>query len=75
MAETIINKYPEDGICYPRITINIRNIPCATTGTVLDQYYVGESVIYDNVIITEKYVWISWTSAGSGRRVYMAVKD
>lgn len=74
MAEIIINKYPEDGICYPRITINIRNIPCATTGTVLDQYYVGESVIYDNVIITEKYVWISWIS-GSGRRVYMAIKD
>ena len=74
MAEIIIKKYPEDGICYPKITINIRNIPCATTGIVLDQYYVGESVIYDNVVITDKYVWISWISGG-GRRVYMAIKD
>ncbi|MDZ5038432.1 N-acetylmuramoyl-L-alanine amidase, partial [Clostridium perfringens] len=34
----------------------------------------GESVIYDYVVITNKYVWISWTGA-SGRRVYMTVKD
>ena len=75
MKEQIINKYSEDGICYPQMTINIRNKPCATTGTILDQYYLGESVIYDYVVITDKYVWISWTSSGSGRRVYMAVKD
>lgn len=74
MAETIINQYPEDGICYPRITINIRNKPCATTGTILDQYYNGESVIYDYVYITNKYVWISWISGGD-IRVYMAVRD
>lgn len=73
-TETIIKQYPEDGICYPQITINIRNKPCATTGVVLDQYYKGESVIYDHVYITNKYVWISWISGG-GRRVYMAVKD
>lgn len=74
MAEIIINKYPEYGICYPRMSINIRNIPCSSTGTILDQYHVGESVIYDQVFITDKYVWISWLST-SGRRVYMAIKD
>lgn len=74
MVEKIINKYAEDGICYPNRRINIRSIPCATTGIILDQYYEGESVIYDYVIITDQYVWISWISS-SGRRIYMAVKD
>lgn len=74
MAEAIINKYTEDGICYPKITINVRNVPCTTTGTVLDQYYVVESIIYDYVIITDKYVWISWLFRSVARR-YMAVKD
>lgn len=73
--EVRVKEYPETGICYPNMTLNIRSIPCATTGEILDQYYEGESVVYDYVIITNKYVWISWTSAGSGRRVYMAVKD
>lgn len=75
MLEKIINKYAEDGICYPYMTLNIRSLPCATTGDILDQYYEGESVIYDYVVITDKYVWISWISSGSSRRVYMAVKD
>ena len=74
-SEVRVKEYSEAGICYPNMTLNIRSIPCATTGEVLDQYYEGESVIYDYVVITNKYVWISWTSAGSGRRVYMAVKD
>lgn len=74
MAEIIINKYSEDGICYPKISLNIRTIPCATTGVILDQYHLGESVIYDQVVITDKYTWISWLST-SGRRVYMAIKD
>lgn len=74
MAEIIINKYSEDGICYPKISLNIRTIPCATTGVILDQYNLGESVIYDQVVITDKYTWISWLST-SGRRVYMAIKD
>ncbi|EOR19972.1 sporulation-specific N-acetylmuramoyl-L-alanine amidase CwlC [Clostridium sartagoforme AAU1] len=75
MAEKIINKYAEDGICYPNTTLNIRSMPCATTGEVLDQYYEGESVIYDYVVITDQYVWISWLSSGGNRRVYMAVKE
>ncbi|MFU7517949.1 SH3 domain-containing protein, partial [Clostridium sp. HCS.1] len=74
MTETIINTYPEDGICYPIMSLNIRNIPCASTGTILDQYNLGESVINDQVIITNSYVWISWVSV-SGRRVYMEIKD
>ena len=75
MAERIINKYSEDGICYPYMTLNIRSMPCATTGDVLAQYYEGESVIYDYVVITDQYVWISWISSGSNRRVYMAVRE
>ena len=73
-TETIVNEYSESGICYPGITINIRDLPCASTGTLLYKYYVGESVIYDYVVIADKYVWISWNSA-RGRRVYMTVKD
>ncbi|MEG0372149.1 MAG: N-acetylmuramoyl-L-alanine amidase, partial [Clostridium sp.] len=74
-SEVRVKEYSETGICYPNMTLNIRSMPCATTGEILDQYYDGESVIYDYVVITDKYVWISWTSGGSGRRVYMAVKD
>lgn len=74
MVEIIINKYSEDGICYPKLSLNIRTSPCATTGVILDQYHLGESVVYDQVVITDKYTWISWLST-SGRRVYMAIKD
>lgn len=56
------------------MAINIRNIQCSTTGEVLAKYYLGESVIYDYVVITNKYVWISWLGA-SGNRIYMTVKD
>ncbi|MEG0296606.1 MAG: SH3 domain-containing protein [Clostridium sp.] len=73
-SEQIVKEYPESGECHPRTTINIRSIPCATTGTVVGQYHQGESVIYDYVVITNKYVWISWIG-GSGLRRYMAVKD
>ncbi|MGL5038075.1 MAG: N-acetylmuramoyl-L-alanine amidase [Aeromonas sp.] len=74
-AERRVKEYSEAGICYPHMTLNIRSMPCATTGEILDQYYEGESVIYDYVVITDRYVWISWTSGGSGKRVYMAVKE
>ena len=74
IGETIQSKYNEDGIAYPKFTLNVRNKPCATTGTALAQYDNGENVIYDTVVVTNKYVWISWIG-GSGNRVYMAVRD
>lgn len=73
--EVISSQYPESGIAYPNITLNIRNKPSSTTGSILDQYHNGESVIYDSVVITNKYVWISWLPANGGYRVYMAVRD
>ena len=38
-------------------------------------YKNGESVIYDKVIETNKYVWISWISASTGVRRYMPVRE
>ena len=37
-------------------------------------YNEGESVYYDKVVITKKYVWISWVSTSTGVRRYMPVK-
>ena len=74
-GEIITNQYSESGIAYPNVTLNIRNKPCASTGSVLDKYNTGESVIYDTVVVTNKYVWISWLPSSGGYRVYMAVRD
>ena len=73
-GETITKEYTEKGTAYPNTTLNVRNKPCSITGTVVAQYFVGESVNYDKVNITNKYAWISWIGR-SGNRSYMDVRD
>ena len=74
-SEYEINRYTESGICYPSTTINIRTEPNSQkSSNIVGQYFYGESVIYDLVVITNKYVYISWIG-GSGARRYMTVKD
>lgn len=70
-----IKRYTEHGTCKVVANIlNVRNKP-STSGKVVAKYYKNETVKYDLVVLTEKYVWISWIGASSGTRRYMAVKD
>ena len=70
-----IKRYTEHGTCKVVANIlNVRNKP-STSGEVVAKYYKNETVKYDLVVLTEKYVWISWIGASSGTRRYMAVKD
>jgi Bacterial SH3 domain. len=75
VGENETNRYNEYGTCYPLMTINFRSTPNAqSSSNIMGQYYKGESVNYNLVVITNKYVYISWIG-GSGARRYMAVRD
>lgn len=69
-------RYSEHGTAYPNTTLNIRSTPDASSGSsnVVGKYNSGEHVNYDIVVITNKYVYVSWIGA-SGNRRYMAVKN
>ena len=68
-------RYTEKGKCtITASAIKFRNKPCTHCGSVEGTYNKNESVYYDLVVITEKYVWISWIGA-SGSRRYMPIKD
>lgn len=71
---TEIKRYAENGKCYVQTTLNFRDKPSTNTGIIQGQYYANESVNYDLVVLTNRYVWISWVGA-SGSRRYMAIKD
>lgn len=69
-----IKRYSEKGKCTITATgINFRNKPCTHCGKIEGIYSHNESVFYDLVVITEKYVWISWIGASSGTRRYMPI--
>ena len=70
-----IKRYSENGkFTTTASSIFFRDKPCTCHGKVQDSYYKGESVYYDLVAITEKYVWISWIGA-TGTRRYMPITD
>ena len=70
-----IKRYSEKGKFTATATsIYFRDKPCTCHGVIQGSYYKGESVYYDLVVITEKYVWISWIGANSVRR-YMPITD
>lgn len=75
--EFITKKYSEKGIFTCTVeAINFRNNPIiAANNPVQGQYLKGETVNYDYVVITNKYVYISWISASTGIRRYMPVRD
>lgn len=75
-GEYEVKRYVEYGTAYPRTTINFRSTPNAqSSSNIIGQYYLGESVNYNLVVQTNKYVYISWVGASSGTRRYMAVMD
>lgn len=72
-----IKEYPEAGVFTCTVdAINFRNNPLiSSSNPIQGQYYNGEKVNYDYVVITNKYVYISWISASAGVRRYMPVRD
>lgn len=71
------NEYTETGVFTCTVdAINFRNNPIISNDNpIVGQYYYGETVNYDYVVITNKYVYISWISASTGERRYMPVRD
>jgi len=75
-TEKIIKEYTEYGTFFPSTKIFFRNKPLITNdNTIIGDYRQGESVNYDHVCITSKYVYISWISATSGIRRYMPIRE
>lgn len=72
-----LKRYPETGVCYiDADAIKFRNAPTTDSGysTVEGTYYKSDkSVNYDLVVISEKYVWVSWIGATSKTRRYMPI--
>lgn len=74
--EKIIKEYNEIGKFYPNTLIYFRNKPLIdNSNPIIGTYEQGENVVYDKVVITNKYVYISWTSASSGIRRYMPIRE
>ena len=69
-----VSRYAETGTFYPNCTINFRNEP-STSAPIQGQYSKGESVKYDLVVLGKEYNWISWISASTGQRRYMAIRN
>lgn len=76
-TENILNYIPSDFIrekatFYPNCTIKIRKAP-SLNGVDTGLYYKqGMHVNYDGYVKRENYCWISWISASTGERRWMA---
>ena len=74
--EVIKSEYEEHGTFYPNETIYFRNYPKASFDNLIKGSYLkGEYVNYDKVVITNHYVYISWTSVSTGERRYMPIRE
>lgn len=80
-SETVLNKIPNDFIkesatFYCNVDkINIRLAPSLKGQLTGDWYENGMTVKYDGYVKREGYVWISWISAKTGNRHWMAVGE
>lgn len=76
-GEYIIKEYKEEGtFTCTAYAIYFRNKPYVGSDNPTQGHYLkGEKVIYDYVVITNKYVYISWISASTGIRRYMPITD
>lgn len=72
-----LQRYTEYGKCTitTQSGIIFRDKPCTCHGSKIGTYEYKESVNYDLVVITEKYVWISWIGGTTKTRRYMPIKD
>ena len=55
--------------------IIFRDHYCTHCGVKQGTYEYGEEVVYDMKCYTEKYTWISWISASTGKRRWMPIGD
>ena len=55
--------------------IIFRDHHCTHCGVKQGTYEYGEEVVYDMKCYTEKYTWISWVSASTGKRRWMPIGD
>lgn len=72
-----IKRYTEHGraTVTAKHGIRFRDKPSTSSGVVKGSYGHRDSVVYDLVVITEGYTWISWIGASSGARRYMPIVD
>lgn len=69
-----MKEYGENGTAVVKVNLlNVRD-NASTNSNIVASYSFGESFIYDKVIITNEYVWVSYISY-SGARRYVAVKN
>lgn len=74
--EYIVKIKDEIGVFYPNDKIYFRNEPFVSpSNPITGSYIIGESVKYDKVVITNRYVYISWVSVNTGERRYMPVRE
>lgn len=76
-STSVLNSIPSDFVYekatfYPACTIKIRRAPSLKGQDTGLTYIKGQHVNYDGYVRREGYVWISWISASSGERRWMA---
>lgn len=76
-SEVKIKEYPETGVFTCTVDkIYFRNKPyVGSDNPIKGEYLRNEKVNYDYVVITNKYVWISWVSVSTKERRYMPIAD
>lgn len=74
-AETILKEYSEEGKCTICVKEGVYFYNKPYISEITGSYEYEESVNYDYVVITNKYVYISWISASARVRRYMPVLD
>lgn len=76
ILENVIKEYEENGTFYPSTKIFFRNKPNVLDDNLITGEYIkGEYVVYDKVVITNKYVWISWISKTHSVRRYLPIRQ
>uniref|UniRef100_UPI002638245F SH3 domain-containing protein n=1 Tax=Clostridium sp. TaxID=1506 RepID=UPI002638245F len=73
--ESEIKRYAESGQCTICVSEGVYFYNNAYISAIAGSYEYKESVNYDLVVITNKYVYISWISASTGIRRYMPITD
>lgn len=75
-SEYIIRTYNESGVATVRSDspkLGVYKDPLSNVA--YDYYYPGESVSYNQVVVTNKFVYVSWRNSYFSGRRYMPVKN
>lgn len=76
-SEKITSQYYENGVftCTESLIYFRNKIGIISTNPIVDRYVRYESVKYDYVVKTDKYVYISWVSESAKKRRYMPIRE